>query len=146
MYEAFPSDDAKDFQHGARFIPGDVTLARRVGQPVEFVQSCGNACCWYWEFKDSRPASRPLFKRSKFNAFYEGDYDDGFGEYSRHDYYSSSYSSGTTRYVPGQRIYHFDSYLMELFREKYEGKCPNCGNTHLVGATGEALKLSDGAY
>lgn len=46
---AFPQSDADELASGARFIPGEVTLARRAGKTVNFHQSCGNACCWYWE-------------------------------------------------------------------------------------------------
>lgn len=47
----FPQSDADDLRHGARFIPGEVTDARRKGEVVNFVNSCG-PCCWYWEFAD----------------------------------------------------------------------------------------------
>lgn len=47
----FPQSDADDFSNGARFIPGEVTLARRAGRVVKFIQTCG-ACCWYWKFDD----------------------------------------------------------------------------------------------
>ena len=45
----FPQSDADDFQKGARFIPGEVTLARRAGESIQFVQSCPGQCCWHWE-------------------------------------------------------------------------------------------------
>lgn len=32
----FPADDASDFANGARYIPGEVTDARRLGQRVVF--------------------------------------------------------------------------------------------------------------
>lgn len=48
----FPQSDADDFSNGARFIPGEVTVARRRGEAVSFVRNCG-PCCWYWEFADS---------------------------------------------------------------------------------------------
>lgn len=50
--QSFPSSDTDDFGKGARFIPSNVTCARRRGHAVRFVQDCGNACCWYWEFRD----------------------------------------------------------------------------------------------
>jgi len=31
-----PGDDAKDFRDGARYIPGEVTIARRNGERVTF--------------------------------------------------------------------------------------------------------------
>ena len=43
----FPRSDAEDMSRGARFIPGEVTLARRDGQTVDFVTTCG-LNCWYW--------------------------------------------------------------------------------------------------
>ena len=96
-----PSNDAADFNNGARFIPHEVTLARRQKQPVRFVQNCSLPSCWYWEFGDT--------------------------------YYQNCY-------VPGQRIYHFDRRWMEVIRAEHNGKCPQCGNTHITGATGEPLK------
>lgn len=48
---SFPRSDAEDLSCGARFIPGEVTLARRAGQKVKFVTECG-PCCWYWEMPD----------------------------------------------------------------------------------------------
>jgi len=50
--QAFPQSDAEDMSRGARFIPGEVTLARRRGERVEFVQNCPGPCCWYWRFQD----------------------------------------------------------------------------------------------
>lgn len=47
----FPRTDAEDLGKGARFIPGEVTLARRAGQQVLFVMNCGPNC-WYWEMPD----------------------------------------------------------------------------------------------
>ncbi len=49
----FPQSDADDFASGARFIPGEVTLARRRGEKVAFVQNCTGKCCWYWQMPDS---------------------------------------------------------------------------------------------
>ena len=48
---SFPRSDAEDLSRGARFIPGDVTLARRAGKKVNFLTECGPNC-WYWEFPD----------------------------------------------------------------------------------------------
>ena len=50
--QSFPQSDAEDMSRGLRFIPGEVTLARRRGERVEFVQKCNNECCWYWKFQD----------------------------------------------------------------------------------------------
>ncbi len=47
----FPRTDAEDLSRGARFIPGEVTLARRAGKKVNFVTECGSNC-WYWEMPD----------------------------------------------------------------------------------------------
>ncbi len=47
----FPRTDAEDMSRGARFIPGDVTLARRRGEKVDFTSDCG-PCCWYWTLPD----------------------------------------------------------------------------------------------
>lgn len=46
----FPQSDSDDLRHGLRFIPGEVTLARRRGEKVNFVKECVNPCCWYWQF------------------------------------------------------------------------------------------------
>lgn len=49
---SFPRTDAEDMSKGARFISGEVTLARRAGKRVNFVTECGPNC-WYWEMPDS---------------------------------------------------------------------------------------------
>lgn len=49
----FPRSDAEDLSRGLRFIPEEVTLARRRGENVEFVQECDYPCCWYWKFQDN---------------------------------------------------------------------------------------------
>lgn len=48
----FPQSDADDFASDARFIPGEVTLARRRGEKVSFIKNCNNSTCWYWEMPD----------------------------------------------------------------------------------------------
>lgn len=48
---SFPRSDAEDFSRGARFVPGEVTLARRAGKKIQFVCECGPNC-WYWEMPD----------------------------------------------------------------------------------------------
>ena len=50
--QAFPRSDAEDLSRGARFIPGEVTLARRRGEHVDFVQNCEGQCCWCWQMPD----------------------------------------------------------------------------------------------
>jgi hypothetical protein len=50
--QTFPYSDAEDMSRGLRFIPGEVTVARREGQAVPFMQSCHHRCCWYWQFPD----------------------------------------------------------------------------------------------
>ncbi len=47
----FPRTDTEDLSKGARFIPGEVTMARRAGKKVNFVTECGPNC-WYWEMPD----------------------------------------------------------------------------------------------
>jgi len=49
---SFPLSDVDDMRQGARFIPAQVTYARREGRRVNFVQKCGSPCCWYWEFPE----------------------------------------------------------------------------------------------
>lgn len=48
---SFPRSDAEDFSRGVRFVPGEVTLARRRGERVNFVSNC-TPVCWYWEMTD----------------------------------------------------------------------------------------------
>jgi hypothetical protein len=60
----FPRSDATDMNNGARFIPGEVTLARRAGKKVEFNQSCRNQCCWFWTLPDGQRIYH--FERSCF--------------------------------------------------------------------------------
>ena len=48
---SFPRSDAEDLSCSARFIPGEVTLARRAGKKVTFVNKCGPNC-WYWQMPD----------------------------------------------------------------------------------------------
>lgn len=50
--QSFPRSDAEDLSRGLRFIPGEVTVARREGQIVSFNQPCHHQCCWYWKFQD----------------------------------------------------------------------------------------------
>jgi len=52
----FPQSDADDLAKGARFIPGEVTMARREGRAVRFVQECSNRCCWYWALPNGKRA------------------------------------------------------------------------------------------
>lgn len=47
----FPEDDAIDLRNGANYIPDEVTLARREGKEVVFVQ-VGNETDWYWQMPD----------------------------------------------------------------------------------------------
>ena len=69
MGQSVPFSDAEDFGRGARFIPSEVTLARRQGLRVAFVTSCRTSkCCWYWEFQDEWGAE----------AFYEAKITDIF--------------------------------------------------------------------
>lgn len=48
----FPPADTEDFAQGVRFIPGEVTEARRRGQEVRFVHDCVSKNCWYWQMPD----------------------------------------------------------------------------------------------
>jgi hypothetical protein len=50
--QSFPRSDAEDLSCGLAFIPGEVTMARRRGERVEFNQPCDNKCCWYWKFEN----------------------------------------------------------------------------------------------
>lgn len=84
--QTFPRSDAEDLSRGLRFIPGDVTVARRKGERVVFVDRCTHACCWYWQFEDG---SRTYYwERSDYESIAEcngrvkdeqGKYPDGVG-------------------------------------------------------------------
>lgn len=50
--QSFPQSDAEDLSRGLRFIPGEVTVARREGKRVVFMQPCNHPCCWHWQFDD----------------------------------------------------------------------------------------------
>lgn len=50
--QSFPRSDAEDLSRGLCFIPGNVTMARRRGEKVFFVDSCDHQCCWHWLFED----------------------------------------------------------------------------------------------
>jgi hypothetical protein len=64
-----PRSDAEDLSLGLRFIPGEVTWARRNGERVVFVQSCQNQCCWYWLFPDGSKTF--YWERSNFEQIKE---------------------------------------------------------------------------
>lgn len=50
---SFPRSDAEDFSRGVKFVPGEVTVARRAGETVEFHTPCqSSTCCWYWQMPD----------------------------------------------------------------------------------------------
>jgi hypothetical protein len=51
--QSFPQSDAEDLSRGAKFVPGEVTKARRAGKKVTFEVSCkSSTCCWYWLMPD----------------------------------------------------------------------------------------------
>jgi len=58
-----PSSDISDLSSGARYIPDEVTLARKEGKDVQFINLCGQ-CCWYWKMPDG----------SKIYHWYEPEY------------------------------------------------------------------------
>lgn len=63
---SFPRSDAEDLSRGLRFIPGEVTLARRRGERVDFIQDCDSPLCWYWQFQDDSRThywERPAFEQ-----------------------------------------------------------------------------------
>ena len=51
--QGVPPADAQDFQDGAQFIPGEVTLARRAGHQVRFDRFAHE-----WTFQDGRVIGR----------------------------------------------------------------------------------------
>ncbi len=50
--QSFPRSDAEYLSRGLRFIPGEVTVARRNGEIVLFEQPCTHPCCWYWQYQN----------------------------------------------------------------------------------------------
>jgi len=52
-----PQSDVDDFKSGARWIPGEVTEARRNGLKVAFVQPSANSSDWYWEMTNGNRVS-----------------------------------------------------------------------------------------
>ncbi len=106
---AVPFSDAEDFGRGARFIPSEVTLARRQGGRVNFVCQCHSSkCCWYWEFLTPyRLVSGPKGQQ-------------------------------TTIYEPGSRIYHYsrdDEGWIRHESQENPPRCPACGNTVISGGS-----------
>ena len=91
---SFPRSDAEDMSRGARFIPGEVTMARRAGKKVNFVSEC-SPNCWYWEMPDGSriyhydPMTYERIGvangRTKMKGKYEGswDFDGGAGPCQR---------------------------------------------------------------
>ena len=72
--QSFPQSDAEDFSRGAKFIPGEVTLARRKGQVVHFVATCqSSTCCWYWQI----PAGPRIYHFEQHNFHRLRDEHDG---------------------------------------------------------------------
>ncbi len=58
-----PSSDLGDLSSGARYIPDEVTLARKEGKSIQFITICGQ-CCWYWQMPDG----------SRIYHYYEPEY------------------------------------------------------------------------
>ena len=53
--QSFPQSDADDLGRGARYIPGEVTVARREGQTVVFEQPDDSRPeTWLWRFDDGK--------------------------------------------------------------------------------------------
>ena len=84
--QAFPRSDAEDKSRGLRFIPDKVTVARRRGEQVAFLQPCRNPCCWYWQFQDDskvyyreRSAYEQIAAANGKVKDAEGKYPDGVG-------------------------------------------------------------------
>lgn len=88
--QSFPRSDEEDLSRGLRFIPGEVTLARRRGEKIYFVQDCSCPCCWYWQFADGsrtyyweRWAYEEIAQRNGAKGVpgqYDTEYPDGVGK------------------------------------------------------------------
>jgi hypothetical protein len=85
--QTFPYSDAEDMSRGLRFIPGEVTVARREGKRVQFNQPCEHRCCWFWQFPDG--ARTYYWERWDYEQIAEangktknneGNYADGVGD------------------------------------------------------------------
>jgi len=84
--QSFPRSDAEDLSRGLKFVPGEVTVARRKGEVVLFEQPCSHPCCWYWLFADKsrlhyweRSDYEQTAEANGFEKDGEGHYPDGVG-------------------------------------------------------------------
>jgi len=107
--QSFPQSDSNDLMNRARFIPGEVTMARRRGEKVTFVQNCGQ-CCWYWQMPDGTRIYH--WERGTYEAI------------RKHNMEKDSWVNKLVRRV---------------FKIKEDscsaGPCPHCGNVHTNGGT-----------
>jgi hypothetical protein len=108
--QTFPRSDAEDMSAGARFIPGEVTLARRRGERVEFVNRC-SPCCWYWEFQDG-------------SRIYHWD---------RFGYESIGKANGKEIVTTEETTEGGYKYTSSPHFVDGAGGCPRCGNPHTNG-------------
>lgn len=103
--QSFPRSDAGDMSQGAHFIPDKVTLARRRGEHVKFVDLC-SPCCWYWEFEGGTRVyhwDRPTYEKVKGDHLVSVAREKGLMALPKTD--------------------------------DYELVCPHCGNPHMRGGT-----------
>ncbi|MFA5993431.1 MAG: hypothetical protein WC823_00565 [Parcubacteria group bacterium] len=77
LARAVPSSDLEDMRRGVRYIPHDVTLARRKGKKVQLVVAC-TANCSYWQMPDgtkiyhqNREAYLFIGMKNKREIFYD---------------------------------------------------------------------------
>jgi hypothetical protein len=84
--QTFPYSDAEDLSRGLRFIPGEVTVARRRGERVSFIQLCHHPVCQYWQFADGsrtyyweRGDYEQIAKHNGKEKNEEDNYPDGIG-------------------------------------------------------------------
>jgi hypothetical protein len=108
---SFPKSDADDFGKGARFVPGEVTLARRRGEFVEFVQNCNNSLCWYWRMSNG----------DKIYHFESWIFESLLNNY------------GLKRLSYNATENEKKEWAKKL--EELDVKCPHCGNKNIRGGT-----------
>lgn len=117
---SFPNSDAEDLSSGARFIPGQVTMVRRQGGDVEFIQDCKSPLCWYWEFQqDVKISNGHVVRRGTRIYHWER------STYERTDFEDGSCPQCGNEHIEGGTVEPPERPLdVEVLDDD---KCPDCG-------------------
>lgn len=108
MGNSFPRSDAEDLSTGARFIPGEVTMARRRGQMVQFETKCGPNC-WYWKMPDGSriyhfdPMTYENIARANGQTKVKGEHGERYAVAGPCPHCGNVHTSGGTVNEPGQK-------------------------------------------